>query len=109
MPKAMMMVFTDPADPSREEEYRAWYDDHIAQALRIPGLPRAVRYKRSAGGPAAEMPAQFVTIYEIEADDVDAVHARLSAAWESGELPGSDIITAGPVVYWDFDTEILAG
>jgi hypothetical protein len=108
MPRAIMVVYSDPADPSHEEEYRAWYDHHIAAALKaVPGMPRAVRYKLSArqGHPIHE-PFRHMTIYEIETDDVDALHRRLSEAWDRGELPQSDIITPGPVVYWDFDSEI---
>jgi hypothetical protein len=103
-----MVVYSDPADPSHEEVYRAWYDHHIAAALKaVAGMPRAVRYKLSAqqGHPVDE-PFRHMTIYEIETDDVDALHRRLSEAWDRGELPQSDIIKPGPVVYWDFDSEI---
>jgi hypothetical protein len=108
MPKAIMIVYTDPVEPAREEEYRAWYDHHIGEALRaVQGMPRATRYRltpqqRHAG----DAPAGFMTIYEIDADDVDAVHEQLLAASENGELSESDVIRPGPVVYWDVDSEI---
>ncbi len=103
-----MMVYSDPADPSREQEYREWYDFHIAEALKaVPGMPRAVRYKLSKEqGHPVDVPFGYVTIYEIDADDVDAVHARLSEAWEKGNLPTSDVILPGPIIYWDVDSEI---
>ncbi len=108
MPRAIMVTYSDPADPSREEEYRAWYDRHIKEALEaVPGMPRAVRYKLSAkqGHPVNE-PFRHMTIYEIDTDDVDELHRKLSEAWEQNRLSRSDVITAGPVVYWDFDSEI---
>jgi hypothetical protein len=111
MPKAIMIVYSDPSDPAREEEYRKWYDDHIALALRVaPGLPRARRYRLApAQRHAYHAPARYMTIYEIDAEDVDAVHDRLMAASKSGELPDSDVIRPGPIVYWDLDAEITRG
>jgi hypothetical protein len=111
MPKAIMIVYSEPSDPTREREYREWYDDHIAVALGItPGMPRARRY-RLAPNQRHEYhaPTRYMTIYEIDTDDVDALHERLLAAWKSGELPDSDVIRAGPIVYWDLDAEITGG
>jgi hypothetical protein len=108
MPKAIMIVHSEPSDPAREQEYRSWYDDHIAQALRaVPGLPRARRYRLAADQRhEVSAPTPFMTIYEIEADDIDAVHDRLLAASKDGRLPQSDVIRAGPITYWDLDAEI---
>lgn len=111
MTKAIMMVYSEPSEASREEEYRHWYDGHIAEALKAgPGMPRALRYRLSEhqGHPVDEA-FRYVTVYEIDADDVDAVHERLQEAWDNNQLPRSDVIRAGPVVYWDLDAEILAG
>ena len=108
MAKAIMMVFTDPVEPSREQEYREWYDADIAEALKAAqGMPRAVRYKlaKEQGHPV-DVEFGFVTIYEIEADDVNAVHARLLDAWNKGELSSSDVARQGPIIYWDVDSEI---
>jgi hypothetical protein len=103
-----MIVYSDPSDPAREAEYRRWYDYHIAEALRVvPGMPRATRYRLAPDQRhESDAPARYMTIYEIDADDIDAVHDRLAAAWENDELPRSDVIRPGPVVYWDLDAEI---
>jgi hypothetical protein len=108
MPKAIMVVYSNPDEPSREDEYRAWYDHHIEEALKaVPGMPRAVRYKLSTNqSHPVDEPYRYMTVYEIDTDDVDALHANLSRAWEEDRLPKSDVIEPGPVVYWDFDSEI---
>jgi hypothetical protein len=110
MPRAIMMVYSEPVDPSREEEYRNWYDFHIAEAIRaVPGMPRAIRYRLSqAQRHDFDVPARFVTVYEIDAEDIEAVHDRLSAAWDNDELPKSDVIRPGQISYWDLDSEIIA-
>jgi hypothetical protein len=108
MPKAIMVVYTEPSDPSREEEFRRWYDYHIGESLKaVDGMPRAVRYKlaENQGHPVDEA-FRYMTVYEIETDDVDALHERLSKAWEDDELPKSDVVRPGPVVYWDVDSVI---
>lgn len=109
MPMAIMMVYSEPSDPAREEEYRSWYDGHISEAVHVvPGMPRARRYRLSPDQRHdVSVPSRFMTIYEIDADDVDEVHERLIAAWENDELSKSDVISPGPVVYWDFDSEIV--
>jgi hypothetical protein len=106
--KAIMMVYSDPVEPTRDQEYREWYDFHIAEALRaVPGMPRAVRYRLSTEQRhPVDVPFGYVTIYEIDADDIDAVHTRLSEAWDRDELPRSDVIRPGPIIYWDVDREI---
>ena len=106
-----MMVYSDPSDPGREAEYRDWYDHHIREALKaVPGMPRAVRYKLAPDQrQAVDAPSSYVTIYEIDTDDVAALHHNLMAAWDRDELPRSDVIRPGPIVYWDLDSEIVAG
>jgi hypothetical protein len=111
MPKAIMVVYSEPVDPSREEEYRTWYDFHIQEALKaVAGMRRAVRYKLSSqqNHPVDE-PFRYMTVYEIDTDDVDELHRQLSQAWEKGQLPESDVIKPGPVVYWDLDSDIVLG
>ena len=108
MAKAIMMVFTQPSDPSRIDEYRRWYDDHIAGAMGVVGdMPKAIRYQLVPGLASAQAaPSQFVTIYEIDSDDVAGVQARLQEAWMNDTITKSDIIAPGPVFFWQLDAEL---
>ena len=47
-----------------------------------------------------------MTLYEIDTDDVDAVHDRLLEASRTGELQDSETAVLGPVTYWDLDADI---
>ncbi len=108
MAKAIMMVFTQPADPSRIDDYRRWYDDHISGAMAVVGdMPKAVRYQVVPGLASAKAaPSQFVTLYEIDSDDVHGVQARLHEAWTNDTITKSEIITPGPVIFWQLDAEL---
>lgn len=109
MAKAIMMVFTDPCTPERVDEYREWYDDHIAGAMKVCGvMPKAIRYEVVPGLASAKAaPTRFVTLYEIEADDIPAVQARMQQAWIDDEITKSDVAAMGPVIFWQRDAEIL--
>ena len=75
MPKGIMVVQSDPADPAREDEYNDWYDNtHVPAICAVPGFVSARRYKvHGAGSPA------YLAIYEIDSDDLTAPVAELRA------------------------------
>lgn len=93
MPKAIMVVQSEPADPSREAEYERWYrDTHIPQICATPGFVGARRYKRRDGGDGPH----YLAIYEIEADDIDEARRALSARTAAGEVDKSDLLCTDP-------------
>ncbi len=99
MPKAILVVESQPSEASREDEYVAWYRDvHIPEVLAVPGFRSAARYKlRAAGGLAAD-PAEprYVTVYQIEADDVGAPVKELGARSAAGLTTRSDAMQMDP-------------
>jgi hypothetical protein len=99
MPKAILLVESRPSDPSREDEYVAWYrDTHIPDVLAVPGFVGARRYKlRAAGGTAADpLDPSYVTVYEIEADDVGGPVKELGARSAAGLTSRSDAMQMDP-------------
>ena len=42
-PPALLYVLMDP--PTDEDAFRAWYDQHAAARLRMPGISSAARYR----------------------------------------------------------------
>ena len=108
MAKGIMMVFTDPAEPGRVDEYRRWYDHHISGAMGVVGdMPRAIRYELVPGlASAGQAPSRFVTLYEIDSDDVAGVQARLQQAWMNDTITKSDVAAPGPVFFWRLDAEL---
>ena len=109
MPKAIMVVWSDPSDPAREDEYNTWYDtQHVPDVLKVPGFVACTRYKVADAqfGPV-DTPGRYVAHYEVEADDLSTIPAAMGAAFAAGELPMSDVITPGPIVLLEQASERL--
>ena len=61
------------ADPSREKEFNDFYDNvHVPNVLKAPGFVAATRYtiKEPMNGRG-----RYLTIWEIETDDIDKTMA----------------------------------
>ena len=75
MAKWLLVVYTDSADPSREEEFNEWYDKiHLPDVLEVPGFIRATRYVNTDTNAG---PGKFLATYEIESEDIDETMAAL--------------------------------
>ena len=77
MARWIVMGFTDCADPARDAEYNEWYDKiHVPDVLKAPGVMRATRYHNidPEGGPG-----KYLSLLEIESDDIDQTIADLRA------------------------------
>jgi hypothetical protein len=74
----LSLVFADAA-PGRDDDFNAWYGGHhLREALdNLPGLVAAQRYRLSPSQPARGVPAEwgYLTVYELDTDDVGAFHA----------------------------------
>ncbi len=81
MPKAILVVETHLSSPELADEYHRQYNDiHLKEIVSIEGFVAARRFEPwGHEGP-------FLAIYEIEADDLDAVRARLAEATKAGRL-----------------------
>ena len=84
--RAVLIVMSDAAE-GRDDEYNDWYDRvHLADVLAVPGFVAARRYvaEPSVHG---ELPAQrYLAVYEMEGDDLDALHGALSSAAQKMEI-----------------------
>lgn len=69
-----MVVESEPGDPDEEAEYNRWYRDvHIPQLLAVPGFVSARRFKvRQEIATGVSPKPAYLTVYELEADDLDA-------------------------------------
>jgi hypothetical protein len=94
-----MVVLTNAAE-GREDEFNEWYDNtHINEILAIPGMESGQRF-RLPGEPGPNQPYRYLTIYEIETDDLDAVWARL--ADPSGRVRSDSVDLTGTAL-WIFE------
>jgi hypothetical protein len=92
MPSFKYVVFSNPV-PGKEDAYNDWYSNqHLDDVLKVDGFVAAQRFKRVevAGNTAGASP--YMAIYEIEADDPQAVLDRLVAAVGEGTMIISDAL-----------------
>ena len=94
-----MIVRARAVHPDRADELDHWYDDvHIPEVCRVPGFVGATRYvvvDRATGEPDADDP-EFVTVYELEADDLTEPLRELSARSADGRNHRSDALQLDP-------------
>jgi hypothetical protein len=89
VPKAILVVHTEPASPEQEAAYNEWYDGiHVPDIVALPGFVGATRYKVSGTqmGPATPDVPRYVAIYEIDADDLDATIKGIGAGAADGTV-----------------------
>ena len=69
MAKWLFVVESNSTDRAREAEFNDWYDKiHVPDVMETPGFIKATRYENTK---PSEGEAKFLTIYEIETDDID--------------------------------------
>jgi hypothetical protein len=80
--KRYVCVALTNAAAGEDDEFNRWYDDvHLADVLRIPGFVRARRYRLAATDPPQRKSThQYLAVYEVETDDIDATRRALFAA-----------------------------
>ncbi|GAB3102884.1 DUF4286 family protein [Pseudomaricurvus hydrocarbonicus] len=91
MPHYKMVVFTRPK-AGREQEYNDWYQNvHLRELVAFPGITSAQRFKLSATlGEADAQP--YLSIYEIETEDIDSVAQAIQNAAQNHQLTMSDAV-----------------
>jgi hypothetical protein len=112
MPKAVLLVFSDPTSPDVDAEYNARYEStHLPDVFKaVPGVKAATRYRLATSpAPGMEMPTRHLAVYEVEADDLDEILHDLGAAHGRGDLPLSDTLDVGPLVFFEQISERRTG
>jgi hypothetical protein len=87
MAKYLFIAQADCVDKTREEEFREWYDDvHVPDILVTPGIVQASRYENI--DPDGNKRPQYMVIYEIETDDIDAFKDALDQTVKKVDAAG---------------------
>ncbi|NMO04342.1 hypothetical protein HH308_24285 [Gordonia sp. TBRC 11910] len=97
MAKALLAGYVNPADVEQEAEFNRWYDQtHIPQVLeRIAGVVGARRYRLAAVQvvDADALPAhRYLSLYELDTEDLPATANRLLTAMGDGTLDMTDAL-----------------
>jgi len=86
MEKWLIQVEVNCADPERDHELHEWYEKtHIPDLLQVPGIVRVTRYENVTPG---EVRSKFLTLLEVEADDVWQVTTALQEDSAKAEKEG---------------------
>ena len=76
MERWLLIMESNSSDPSREKDLNDWYDRvHLPDLLETPGFVRATRYENTNPG---EGQGKFLTMYEIETDDIGQTMAKFT-------------------------------
>ncbi|MFF0492036.1 hypothetical protein ACFYTQ_23660 [Nocardia sp. NPDC004068] len=79
MAKGILYVESQPGSAEEAAAYHTWYEHtHMKEMLGIEGIIAARRFESLSDD------GVFVAIYEIEADDIGAVRARLAESTRAG-------------------------
>jgi len=97
MPKAIMLVQSNPSHPDREDEYNDWYaNTHIPEVCAIDGITGATRYKLSDATPLGPDAHRYTAVYELDSDDLKGVLDELMARAMDGRMHTSDVLAMDP-------------
>lgn len=86
MPRAVMLVHTNPIEDSRDGEFNDWYDNvHLPEVLAVDGFVAATRY-RVSDAQLVPVPTahRYLAVYEIDSDDLAATTSALAQAAAGG-------------------------
>ena len=91
MPKGIIYLQTMPVSPDREDDYHKWYNDtHLAEICAVDGIVSARRFAPTDGtGP-------FISIYELDCDDLDGVVQKLGELGASGKMSSLELLSLDP-------------
>jgi hypothetical protein len=97
--RGQLFVFNEPTSPEVEAEYNAWYDgQHVPEILEhVPAITGAKRY-RIAPNQDLRLPGtpRYLSVYDIEADDVTDAVKQLGQAVGAGKVVMTDLIRSEP-------------
>lgn len=89
MARGVMVVRSGPVE-DREDEYNRWYDEvHVPEVLAVPGFVGARRYRSLDGD-------HYLTVYELDAEDITGPVEAFRARSAAGETTRSDALRTDP-------------
>ena len=94
MERWLFTVENNCRDTAREKELNDWYDTiHLPDILETPGFVRATRYENTN---PAEGQGKFLSMYEIETDDLAQTMAMFTEKVDNKAAQGrmSDLVVA---------------
>ncbi|MDT5292297.1 MAG: hypothetical protein QOF88_7186 [Mycobacterium sp.] len=112
MPKAVLIVYTNPVSRERDDDFNHWYDGvHLPEVLAADGFVGASRYRLSdaqAKG-VATPDHRYVSVYDVNTDDLQgALDALLRSARTLDMGDSLDLSTASAVLWEQITPRVAA-
>jgi hypothetical protein len=103
MPKGLLVAFSNPL-PGQEDAYNAWFGTLIQEALAVPGIVTARRYRlTSPQHPhAAAADNRYLALYDLDGDFMEIV-GEATRRREAGEWAPRQGIDMSTVKEWVFE------
>jgi hypothetical protein len=92
MAKFNMLVFYNPREGMESEFNRYLDQEHIPEILELDGFTAAQRFRLALTREDRNPPVHYLTVYEIETDDIEEFHRNFMAEKERNPRPGPDTI-----------------
>jgi len=100
-----VMVVPSSAKAGREKDYNEWYDSsHIHDICALPGVISGRRFDADPAS-MAPPPADYLAIYEIETDDINALVAEMGRRAMAGEMSVSDALDVDSAKVWFYKAQ----
>jgi hypothetical protein len=96
-----MLVMTSPVE-GREAEFNEWYQSrHLPDVAAVPGFLSAQRFSLAKVLSKGAEAKPYLSIYEIETDDLEATISEMRGRARTESMPISDAMAPGTygVVY----------
>lgn len=85
------VAFTNSVD-GREDEFNRWYDQqHVPDVLDVPGFVSAQRFV-CADSQLGSVAHKYMTIYEIETENLEETLAAFGARAQEGKIVMTDAV-----------------
>ena len=101
MPRYKMLVMTNAVE-GREDEFNEWYQSrHLPDVTAVPGFHSAQRFKLAKVLSKGASAKPYLSIYEIETNDLEATISEMRRRARTEGMPISEAMAAGTfgVVY----------
>jgi len=109
--KYKMVVFTNAVE-GKDKEYNDWYQNtHLKQIVSIKSFAQAQRFRFHTNIiPGSANPAQYMAVYDIETDDINAALGAMGELAASGRMPLPDSMAQPMIgaVYEEFGEVVKA-
>jgi hypothetical protein len=80
------LVFSRAPEGVTEDEFNAWYDEHLKEILAVPGFRSARRFSLDGVVNAEDGSWTHLALYEIEGEPEDALDKLEQAGMGNAEL-----------------------